>query len=362
MNNTSKDRRIGGAGVALHPKGCATRNPPQTPYVAQRLRNPCATPTGKYQDALSRIPAPGTGCHPYLLTVANLGSLVGIPPSSIIEDIRTAIPHGTRRISDREISDAIRKAGNTTFKPSGAPYKPRPVFDWVKYRGRLIERSRGVTEADIWEASSIRIDWEPGVRDALAILDCLFKDADILFIGDVYDKPVATAAQHRRMFAAGTIPPHVIPNPVDGDMHTTSAGTLSKRCDAAVKSYRFAVVEFDDLPMPDQVCFWHSVIRDNLLPVACLIDSGGKSIHAWLRVDLPNVDAWNREIRQGLYDPDTGRMAAMGADRACQNPSRLSRMPGHFREDNGRHQRVLFINPHHRHSNTQVYQSPNKIQ
>ena len=51
---------------------------------------------GKYRQALESIPAPGDGCHPYLLTVANLGVLSGKDPDQIFSDVRARIPAGRR--------------------------------------------------------------------------------------------------------------------------------------------------------------------------------------------------------------------------------------------------------------------------
>ena len=78
------------------------------------------------------------------------------------------------------------------------------------------------------------------------------------------------------------------------------------------------------------------------------IDSGGKSIHAWLRINLPDRAAWDKLVRYELYG-ETGRLTRLGADRACCNPARLSRLPGHYRRDTaeapGRWQRLLYLNP-----------------
>jgi len=71
-----------------------------------------------------------------------------------------------------------------------------------------------------------------------------------------------------------------------------------------------------------------------------LIDSGGKSIHAWIRVDCPDRNAWERAIEQELFGQ---WLAPMGVDLACRNESRLSRLPGHYRVDTGNRQRLLFL-------------------
>jgi hypothetical protein len=305
-----------------------------------------------FDQALRQIPPPGCGCHPALLAVANLGAIAGLSESEMLGDIRSNIPAGSRRVSDREITDAVQKAiaecdhhQTSATRRRRMPPKPRKPFDGASYRQNLIERSAGVSEAELWELSPYRITWESGPEDAVHLLDTLYAPDEILFIGGTYDTEVKTVAEWLPEIKTGRTSPYIIPNPVDGEEHINKKGDPSRRCDAAVLHHRFAVVEFDDMTKPAQVSFWHSIIVDALLPVAALIDSGGKSIHAWLRVDLPNVDAWQTEIRDGLYHPETGRMTLLGADTQCQNPSRLSRLAGHLRAGKGKRQRLLYLDP-----------------
>jgi hypothetical protein len=65
----------------------------------------------RYREKLSVIPPPGgNGCHISLLSAANLGILAGEQPKAIFQDIRAAIPKGTRRVTDREILAAVERA------------------------------------------------------------------------------------------------------------------------------------------------------------------------------------------------------------------------------------------------------------
>jgi hypothetical protein len=204
---------------------------------------------------------------------------------------------------------------------------------------------QGVTDADIWELSPVRITWGPWPLDALTILDALYARDEVLFIGGLYDNHTATVEAQKRVVEAGNVRPFIAMNPMDGLPRRTEDGKSHPRSDAAVKDYRFALAEFDNMDMVSQLSFWHSIVNGGRVPVAALIDSGNKSIHAWLRVDLPSTEAWQTEIRDGLYHPDTGRMSLLGADRACQNPSRLSRLAGHTRAETNRVQQLLYLNP-----------------
>ncbi len=132
--------------------------------------------------------------------------------------------------------------------------------------------------------------------------------------------------------------PHIIPNPLTGLQGTTKSGSKSWRADDCVASFRFCVVEFDSIGMDEQLAFWAGF----KVPIAALIDSGGKSIHAWLRVDAPNRRAWEEEVEDLLFGQILG---PMGVDTACKNEARLSRLPGAFRPDRGRWQHLLYLAP-----------------
>jgi len=276
--------------------------------------------------------------------------MAGVRERDLLADIRAAIPTTGRTVPDSEIMTAIRKAQSDVVpageytrreyrKPAPAP---KPPFDGMAYRQRLIHQGDGALECDFMELSGGKLPGDP-VDDTVHLLNALYSPQDVLFTGDTKDTAVDTVERILARLASGVpVPPHIVPNPMTGEQGLTKDGKPSRRCDATVAQYRFAVVEFDDMAKGDQLAFWHSVITRRLLPVAVLIDSGGKSIHAWLEVNLPDADAWQRDVRDGLYHPITGRMALMGADRACQNPSRLSRLPGHKRGVN--YQSLIYMN------------------
>jgi len=90
---------------------------------------------------------------------------------------------------------------------------------------------------------------------------------------------------------------------------------------------------------PEQLAFWWGY---RAAPIVALIDSGGKSIHALLRVDAPSREAWEADVEQRLF---SRVLCPLGCDAACRNESRLSRLPGHFRREKNQWQRLLYLNP-----------------
>lgn len=99
-----------------------------------------------------------------------------------------------------------------------------------------------------------------------------------------------------------------------------------------VTDFRYALVESDSMPIEQQ----NAVIRELELPVAILINSGGKSIHAIVKIDAPNYDEYRKRVDY-LYK--ICRENGFDIDKQNCNPSRLSRLPGIMR--NGKKQFII---------------------
>jgi len=108
--------------------------------------------------------------------------------------------------------------------------------------------------------------------------------------------------------------------------------------DANVTDHRFILLESDSVPNG----LWISLILRLPLPVAAIIDSGGKSAHAWLKVDCLDATEY-RDTFEQLHK----HLERFGLDRKNKNPGRLSRLAGVNRSipAGARPQRLLFLNP-----------------
>lgn len=91
-----------------------------------------------------------------------------------------------------------------------------------------------------------------------------------------------------------------------------------------VTDYRYALVESDNMELEKQ----NALIRELELPVACLVYSGGKSIHAIVRIEADTYEEYRRRVDY-LYS--VCRKNGLLLDSQNRNPSRLSRMPGVLR-------------------------------
>lgn len=114
-------------------------------------------------------------------------------------------------------------------------------------------------------------------------------------------------------------------NPLDG------RGAADKN----VASYKYALVEADSMPLEEQ----KKLLINLKLPIACMVDSAGKSIHAVVKVDAQNESEYKQRVKF-LYD----ELAKRGyvVDSQNGNPSRLSRLPGAVRGD--RVQELIAVN------------------
>lgn len=90
---------------------------------------------------------------------------------------------------------------------------------------------------------------------------------------------------------------------------------------ADVSDFRYALVESDSLPKDRQL----ALVRALELPCAAVVDSGGKSVHAIVRVDARDYAEYRQRVDQ-LYE--VCRRNGLEPDPQNKNPSRLSRMPG----------------------------------
>lgn len=303
-----------------------------------RASNPAPYILARYRDTLASVPPPNAGqSHTWLLSTANRARLAGLSADEAARDISEAIP----RKPARDIREAVRKAFNVPcgdFAPR--PYAPRPVRKKVDcarfWRGIP---AHGDPLAELARKSPVYIGADPE-RHAAYLLAHLYQPLEFVYVGTGREYPeaqrgcVLTAREWIRRFQArGIYPPHFVINPLSGQPGKTKSDTLSYRADSCVLAWRYALIEFDGISLSRQGEFWLA----SRLPVAALIHSGSKSIHALLRVDCADAAEWESRIENKLIPA----LAELGADGACKNEARLSRLPGVRRGESW--QRLLYL-------------------
>lgn len=211
--------------------------------------------------------------------------------------------------------DAIEYDGEDSFTGFYTKDDWNPVNDLITYLETVFEPDDrvGYVTNDVWQNDDGK--WVPskGVYDRTAgeLIASLRKHPDDIgaAIGDW--KPEAGA--------------WIRFNPLDGE------GVKNNN----VTAYRYALVESDTIPVSEQ----EAVFRKLELPIATLVYSGGKSLHALVHIDAADNTEYQKRVTL-LYDFMREHEAPI--DTQNRNPSRLSRMPGVTR--NGKRQRLIATN------------------
>ena len=96
--------------------------------------------------------------------------------------------------------------------------------------------------------------------------------------------------------------------------------------DKDVTRFAYSLVESDDLSIEEQ----KKLLINLRLPIACLVESGGKSVHAIVRVDAADEAEYKQRVNF-LFDWLARHNFIV--DGANKNPARLSRLPGAQRKN-----------------------------
>lgn len=138
--------------------------------------------------------------------------------------------------------------------------------------------------------------------------------------------------------------------PVDGKWHPVTGKTnLSRRTMRSVTSWRHMLWESDEAPH-DQ---WLNALAQVRMPIVAITTSGGRSLHALVRVDAESYDEFAR-IRLAAREC----MTELGYDpQSLSNPTAAMRLPNTWREgkmqggnfmpfeQGARRQRLVYFNP-----------------
>lgn len=113
--------------------------------------------------------------------------------------------------------------------------------------------------------------------------------------------------------------------PVDGTWHAVTGKTqLSRRTLKSVVRFPYLLLESDEAPAD----LWLNMIARLPLPIVAITESGGRSVHALVRVDCDRLEDWKDTVGAAR---DT--LAALGCDsQALMNPVVNMRLPGVMRE------------------------------
>lgn len=117
--------------------------------------------------------------------------------------------------------------------------------------------------------------------------------------------------------------------PVDGQWHANPRSVdkrgcprMSRRSAESVTAWRYLLLESDEAPPND----WLNLLVRLPLAIEAIYTSGGRSLHALVRLDARSQPEWNAFVRQAAPI-----LTKLGADGAAMSAVRLTRMPGCLR-------------------------------
>lgn len=232
------------------------------------------------------------------------------------------------------------------FVPSTMHDDGRGALDWdasIKYDNdyQLLDKSY-IDGKEIHEPKH----WNP-VQEIVKYLDTLFQSDDIV--------AYSTESYAKTNEATGEVEKYL---PAKGAYDRTAGELIDKllRCDGKINEvlgdyneqagawvrfnpmdgkgvknenvaqFRYALVESDNMDLEKQ----NAIVRELELPIATLVYSGSKSIHAVVRIEATNKEEYKKRVDY-LYK--ICKKNGLNVDEQNKNPSRLSRLPGFMRGD-----------------------------
>jgi len=345
----------------------------------------------QFEEARSRLPRRGEGLHCATLSLANKAKRAGLSRDAAIE----AISGIDRDFKPNEVEEAVEKAFADADGPSmlrRMRKMPAPAKKAAK-AGKLLlndaERTARLQTALIEAGGGGEVDpFGPALRAAsnpppdlipavpgmegseclgglFTFLRVAFRADDKIYIGtgregkhrqrnhvktrenwldffttilDRVKNASSLAEQRQILIATGYEYPLFCINPLTGEPNATH----SFRSDDCVSEYRYVLLESDKLPLAQQV----ALMKGLKLPIVSMTYSGGKSIHALVKVDalgfgnIKDKSEWDQKIKDSLFP----QIVPLGFDRTISNPSRFSRLPGMWRPDKDVFQPLLYLN------------------
>ena len=283
--------------------------------------------------------------------------LLHIPPSELSYDewtqVGMALKHEGYSAADWDTwsrPDARYKAGECerkwhTFKGNAEPVTAGTIVQMAKERGLFFSHSEDNTLLDFDGVIAYEGEAEPVARPALrdpvqeiiTYLRARFEpDEYVGYVTSVYeDAETGKLSPQRGNYdrTAGQI--IELLEHCGGDIGSV-LGDADPRAgawirvnpldgkgikDENVTDYRYVLVESDSLPIEQQ----NALMHDLELPIVTLTYTGGKSLHAIVRVDAKSREEYRQRV---AYLFDICEKNGLKIDRACKNPSRLTRLPG----------------------------------
>lgn len=328
MSNTHEKAAAAPKQTAAH----ISKKQPQRIVLSGRFNQKNGELPSFLKDLLSTAPQHGGGFHQWMFSVSR--HLHEHRTEAEIFAILTAAAAGCgRHVPEREILEAIKGAWPHRWQPGQkTTTEAKPAPTWPKRdKNSIAEIAAADPDALAKLRDSSPVQISPELHDPECLLERLFPGNPLICVG----------FSAREFFTAprdsfkGTLEAFqlITPSPMSALTGTRkSDGKPSAHCLNNTGARTYLVVECDQGNRDTQA----AVIRHlaKTAPLAMVVDSGGKSLHAWFHCKGQPEDRLRGFFRVAV---------TLGGDPATWTRSQFVRMPLAIR-DNGKLQTVHFFN------------------
>lgn len=272
---------------------------------------------------------PHTGIHNWLFCVARHlhAHMTAVEIITLLED---RVRNCRRRVSRKEITDAMKASYECAWQPPGSAATVQATTKWPdvnhNLRELVIQQNGGL--ADLQKLSTPRLEGSASYSDR--IIDRLFAGEPLLCCGKSNSIFETRPREDWRGQLAGLA--LIVPSPMTAVWGTTKDGKPSQHTLSNTGNRRFLICEFDSGTEDEQGGLLMHL--GQYTPLVCVVHSGGKSLHGWFYVEGHPEEKVKKFFRYAV---------SLGADRAMWTPSQFVRMPDGKR-DNGNKQVVFYLN------------------
>lgn len=214
--------------------------------------------------------------------------------------------------------------------PAREPELKRPEFSPEKLR-ELAGRWRETADL-CWLANRSALD--PAQVSAARFLQSLYGPGEHVVVFTNQMDQGAALWPADKVPTTGPEGVWYLAQPVDGKYHAnprsldrkTNQPKMSRRSMESVTQFRYLVLESDQADLRD----WLGLLVQIPLRIEAIYTSGGRSIHALLRVNCPTKSAYDATKKE--LEPTLNLLGLAGNDSQVLSSVRLTRLPGAMRE------------------------------
>ena len=232
------------------------------------------------------------------------------------------------------LRDGERSSGGGSERREFVPQKPRPKLVYEPERLKKIAGDLAEVVDLPWLANRSEID--PAGVSATDFLSRLYNApaGERVLVFSEYKSQGQAVWPTESIPTGGRDGIWFLAQPVDGKSRPNPRlGKMSRRSEESVLAWRWMVLESDEAP----VRLWLAALARTVPRIAAITTSGGRSVHALVRVDAKTKRDWDEQKKRILG------LVTVGADPGALSAVRLTRLPACWRGE--KEQKLLYFAP-----------------